>query len=194
MLVMIDNYDSFTYNLVHYFEKLNAHVLVLRNDAVSIEALEALNPKGIVISPGPCTPAEAGISLDVIHHFKGKLPILGICLGHQTIGVYFGAKLVRGIEPVHGKVFPIENKGQGLFEGLPSRYFVTRYHSLMLDQGSIPPCLEITALTEDGVIMGIRHREYPIEGVQFHPEAVLTQFGLDLLKNFLVRVESYGNL
>lgn len=188
MLVMIDNYDSFTYNLVHYFDKLEAPIRVIRNDAIDIEGLRQLNPSGIIISPGPCTPREAGISLEVIEAFKGVVPILGICLGHQTIGMCFGAQIVRGAEPVHGKVFEIQHDGRGLFEGLPSPYQVTRYHSLEISREGLPECLEVSATTADGVIMGIRHKHYAIEGVQFHPEAILTQFGLELLKNFLNQV------
>mgnify|MGYP001370571874 CR=1 FL=1 len=189
MIIIIDNYDSFTYNLVHYFEMLNASIQVIRNDKIDVDGLRHLNPDGIVISPGPCTPREAGISLEVIEAFKGQVPILGICLGHQAIGMHFGAQIVRGKEPVHGKVFAIIHGQLGLFEGLPSPFNVTRYHSLQIQSEGLPECLEITALTEDGIIMGIRHKHFDIEGVQFHPEAILTQFGHELLKNFLNRVE-----
>ena len=188
MLIIIDNYDSFTYNLVHYFEMLNIPLQVIRNDAIDISGLVALNPSGIVISPGPCTPREAGISLEVIGAFKGVIPLLGICLGHQAIGMYFGATIEKGAQPVHGKVFLIDHCGQGIFSGLPSPYNVTRYHSLQVRSKDLPDCLEVTATTQDGVIMGIRHKTYDIEGVQFHPEAILTQFGHELLNNFLNKV------
>lgn len=188
MLIIIDNYDSFTYNLVHYFEMLNIPLQVIRNDAIDISGLVALNPSGIVISPGPCTPREAGISLEVIGAFKGVIPLLGICLGHQAIGMYFGATIEKGAQPVHGKVFLIDHCGQGIFSGLPSPYNVTRYHSLQVRAKDLPDCLEVTATTQDGVIMGIRHKTYDIEGVQFHPEAILTQFGHELLNNFLNKV------
>lgn len=185
MLLMIDNYDSFTYNLVHYFEKLAAQMQVHRNDALTIEEIEAMKPCGIVLSPGPCTPNESGICIPVVRAFSESHPILGICLGHQIIAQYFGARIVRAPEPVHGKVFAMHHDGKGLFEGIPSPYQVTRYHSLMIEPSSLPDCLEVTATTEDGIIMGIRHRWLPIEGVQFHPEAILTQYGLELLANFL---------
>ncbi|MBM7614940.1 anthranilate synthase component II [Alkaliphilus hydrothermalis] len=186
MILMIDNYDSFTYNLIQYLSCLKQEVVVHRNDQITIEEIEALNPDIIVLSPGPCSPNEAGISIEVVEQFKGKIPILGICLGHQTIGQVFGGKVIRALEPVHGKVHPIIHKGVGVFKELNNPLKVTRYHSLVLERASLPQCFEITAETTDGEIMGIRHKEYMIEGVQFHPEAILTEMGMDLLNNFLV--------
>lgn len=190
MLVMIDNYDSFTYNLVQYFAELGAEVKVFRNDQVTIEEIEALNPDHIVISPGPCTPNEAGISMAAIQHFAGKVPLLGICLGHQSIGQVYGGDIVRADNIMHGKTSPIHHSNSGVFEGLSEGYRATRYHSLVIDKRTLPDCLEITAWTEnqDGTmeaIMGIRHKEHRIEGVQFHPESILTEHGHDLLANFL---------
>lgn len=190
MLVMIDNYDSFTYNVVQYFAELGAEVKVFRNDEVSIEEIEALNPDHLVISPGPCTPNEAGISMAAIQHFAGKLPILGICLGHQSIGQVFGGDIIRAGRVMHGKTSPIHHKNSGVFAGLTEGYNATRYHSLVIDKNTLPDCLEITAWTEneDGSmeeIMGVRHKELAIEGVQFHPESILTEHGHDLLANFL---------
>lgn len=190
MLVMIDNYDSFTYNVVQYFAELGAEVKVFRNDEVTIEQIEALNPDHLVISPGPCTPNEAGISMAAIKHFAGKLPILGICLGHQSIGQAFGGDIVRAGRVMHGKISPIYHKNSGVFAGLREGYNATRYHSLVIDKATLPDCLEITAWTEnaDGSmeeIMGVRHKELAIEGVQFHPESILTEHGHDLLANFL---------
>lgn len=182
---MIDNYDSFTYNLVQYLECLKEKVLVYRNDKITIEEIEKLNPDMIVLSPGPCTPNEAGICIEVVEKFKGKIPILGICLGHQTIGQVFGGKIVKALEPVHGKVHPIKHINKGVFKNLKNPLNVTRYHSLVIDRESLPDCFEITAETYDGEIMGIKHKEYLIEGVQFHPEAILTEMGLELLNNFL---------
>lgn len=190
MLVMIDNYDSFTYNVVQYFAELGADVKVFRNDEITIEEIEALNPDHLVISPGPCTPNEAGISMAAIKHFAGKLPILGICLGHQSIGQAFGGDIIRAGRVMHGKTSPIHHKDSGVFAGLTEGYNATRYHSLVIDKDTIPDCLEITAWTEneDGSmeeIMGVRHKELAIEGVQFHPESILTEHGHDLLANFL---------
>ena len=185
MLLMIDNYDSFTYNLVQYLEELGAKVKVSRNDEIEIEEIEAIDPEIIVISPGPCTPLESGISRDVVSYFKDKKPILGICLGHQTIAHVFGGRIVKGLEPVHGKVHTIWHNNKGVFNGLKNPLGVTRYHSLVVDREGFPGELEITAETEEGEIMGIRHKNYPLEGVQFHPEAVLTEQGHDLLENFL---------
>ncbi|TCT13967.1 para-aminobenzoate synthetase component 2 [Natranaerovirga pectinivora] len=182
---MIDNYDSFTYNLKQYLMELNEDVLVYRNDEITIEEIKRKNPSIIVISPGPCTPNESGISIDVVKEFQGKIPILGICLGHQTIGQVFGAKVVQATEPVHGKVHSITHTNNGSFKGLKNPLNVTRYHSLLIDKSTLPDCFEITALTGKGEIMGIKHKEYLIEGVQFHPEAILTESGLDLLKNFI---------
>lgn len=185
MILMIDNYDSFTYNLVQYLEALNAEVAVYRNDAISLDGISRLNPQMIVISPGPCTPTEAGISLALVARFKTSIPILGICLGHQAIGQVFGTRVVQAKEPVHGKVHPIRHTGKGVFQGLDNPLNVTRYHSLILEKETLPATLEITAETLDGEIMGIRHRQYPLEGVQFHPEAILTEGGMPLLGNFL---------
>jgi len=185
MLLMIDNYDSFTYNLVQYLGELGQSVQTWRNDEISIEQIEKLAPERIVISPGPCTPNEAGISVPLLRHFAGKLPILGVCLGHQSIGAAFGGRIVRSREVMHGKTSPVEHTSVGVFRGLPSPYTVTRYHSLAIERTSLPECLEVTAWTADGEIMGVRHREFPIEGVQFHPESILTEHGHALLKNFL---------
>jgi anthranilate synthase component 2 len=190
MLLMIDNYDSFTYNLVQYFGELGADVQVFRNDQITIEEIEALNPDHIVISPGPCTPNEAGISMEVIKHFAGKKPILGVCLGHQSIGQAFGGDIVHAREIMHGKTSPVHHKNKGVFKGLENPLQSTRYHSLVIDKNTLPDCFEITAWTEtaDGEldeIMGVVHKTLPIEGVQFHPESIMTHQGHELLKNFL---------
>lgn len=185
MLVMIDNYDSFTYNLVQYLGELGEEVKTFRNDEITIEEIEALNPDRIMISPGPCTPNEAGISLDVIKHFSGKLPLMGVCLGHQSIGQAFGGKVVHAKNIMHGKTSTLTHNDQGVFHGLKSSYLVTRYHSLVVERESLPDCLEVTAWTNDGEIMGLRHKTLPIEGVQFHPESILTEHGHALLSNFL---------
>lgn len=185
LLLMIDNYDSFTYNLVQYLEELGARVKVERNDEIEIKDIEELAPEIIVISPGPCTPLESGISRDVVTYFKDKIPILGICLGHQTIAHEFGGRIVKGLEPVHGKVHTIWHDNKGVFSHLKNPLNVTRYHSLVVDREGLPLELVVTAETEDGQIMGIRHKNYPLEGVQFHPEAVLTEQGHELLDNFL---------
>ncbi|SHJ17608.1 para-aminobenzoate synthetase component 2 [Geosporobacter subterraneus DSM 17957] len=190
MILMVDNYDSFTYNLTQYLSCLQEEVLVYRNDQISINEIEQMNPQMIVLSPGPCTPNEAGICIDVVKHFKGRIPILGICLGHQTIGQVFGGKIVRAIEPVHGKVHSISHNNKGVFKGLKNPLKVTRYHSLVIERESLPDCFEITADTSEGEIMGIRHKEYMIEGVQFHPEAILTEMGMELLDNFLQQVKN----
>jgi anthranilate synthase component 2 len=182
---MIDNYDSFTYNLVQYFGELGEDVRTYRNDEITIEAIEKLNPSRICISPGPCTPHEAGVSVPVLQHFAGKLPILGVCLGHQSIGAAFGGKIIRAQQVMHGKTSPIEHTGVGVFKNLPSPYTVIRYHSLAIARDSLPDCLEVTAWTADGEIMGVRHKSYPIEGVQFHPESILSDHGHTLLQNFL---------
>lgn len=192
MLLMIDNYDSFTYNVVQYLGELGADVQVHRNDEITIEQIEALNPEQLVISPGPCTPNEAGISVAAINHFAGKLPIFGICLGHQGIGQAFGGDVIRARQVMHGKVSPVYHNNSGVFEGLENPVSVTRYHSLVIDKDTLPDCLEMTAWTqnEDGSmdeIMGVRHKTLDIEGVQFHPESILTQQGHDLLANFLKR-------
>lgn len=185
MILMIDNYDSFTYNLVQYLQMLNQELVVRRNDSITIDEIKAMKPDIIVISPGPCSPKEAGISLQVVEACKGDIPILGICLGHQTIGQAFGGNTVTAMQPVHGKVQEILHNNQGVFGGLNNPLKVTRYHSLVVDRDTLPDCLEITAETKDGEIMGIRHREYAIEGVQFHPEAILTEQGMELLNNFI---------
>ena len=185
MLLMIDNYDSFTYNLVQYFGELGQDVRVFRNDEISLDQIEQLNPDHIVISPGPCSPAEAGISVPTLQHFAGKKPILGVCLGHQSIGAAFGGKVVRAKQVMHGKTSPVHHNNVGVFRGLPNPLTVTRYHSLAIERASLPDCLEITAWTDDGEIMGVRHKQFAIEGVQFHPESILTDRGHDLLKNFI---------
>ena len=185
MLLMIDNYDSFTYNLVQYLGELGEQVRTVRNDALSIADIEAMAPARIVISPGPCTPNEAGISLAVLQHFAGKLPILGVCLGHQANGQAFGGKVVRAQKVMHGKTDRIETTGAGVFAGLPGHFDVVRYHSLAIERASLPDELEITAWTSDGEIMGVKHRRHPIEGVQFHPESIASEHGHALLRNFL---------
>lgn len=185
MLFMLDNYDSFTYNLVQYFGELGQTVHVARNDQISIAEIEALNPERICISPGPCAPAQAGISIELIHHFVGKKPILGVCLGHQAIGAAYGGDIVRAREIMHGKVSPVTHTGSDVFKGLPSPFNVTRYHSLAIARDTLPECLAITAETADGEIMGVAHRTLPIYGVQFHPESVLSEHGHALLRNFL---------
>lgn len=185
MILMIDNYDSFTYNLVQYLGEMGADLQVFRNDKITIEEIEALNPERILVSPGPCTPKEAGISVDVIKHFSGKLPIFGVCLGHQSIGHAFGGNIVRAERMMHGKTSMIHHDGRGVFTGLPNPFRAIRYHSLLIERSSIPSCLEITAETDIGEIMGVRHKELPVEGVQFHPESILTDHGKELLKNFM---------
>ena len=185
MLLMIDNYDSFTYNLVQYFSELGQEVIVRRNDQLSIEDISNLNPEFLVISPGPCTPNEAGISLDIVNNFKGKIPILGVCLGHQTIGQAFGGKITHAQTIMHGKTSLIHHKNEGVFKGLKNPFTATRYHSLVIDRDSLPACFEITAWTDDNEIMGIRHKELFLEGVQFHPESILSEHGHDLLENFI---------
>jgi len=185
MLLMIDNYDSFTYNLVQYLGELGQDVGVYRNDQITIEEIEELAPERIVISPGPCTPNEAGISVDTILEFAGQVPILGVCLGHQSIGQAFGGRIVHARELMHGKTSMIHHNNEGVFRGLDNPFQATRYHSLVIESETLPDVLEVTAWTEDGEIMGVRHREYIIEGVQFHPESILTQYGHQLLQNFL---------
>ena len=185
MLLVIDNYDSFTYNLVQYFGELGAELLVRRNDEITLEEIAALKPERICISPGPCTPKEAGISCEVVREFGPRLPLLGVCLGHQSIGYVFGGEVVRAGRLMHGKTSPILHNGQGIFAGLPSPFEATRYHSLLVKRETFPGVLEITAETAEGEIMGLRHREYPIHGVQFHPESILTKEGKTLLNNFL---------
>ena len=184
-ILMVDNYDSFTYNIVQYFGELGAAVTVVRNDEVSLADITAHAPTHLVISPGPCSPAEAGISVATIQHFAGKLPILGVCLGHQAIGAAFGGKIVRARQLMHGKTSVISTTQQGVFAGLPAQFTVNRYHSLAIERSSCPAELELTAWTDDGEIMGVRHRSLPIQGVQFHPESILTEHGHAMLKNFL---------
>ena len=188
-LLMIDNYDSFTYNIVQYFGELGAEVTTLRNDEITLDELQAMHQRGefdrLCISPGPCSPAEAGVSVAAIQHFAGKLPILGVCLGHQAIGAAFGGKIVRAQELMHGKTSVITTTQQGVFAGLPKQFTVNRYHSLAIERATCPPELEITAWTDDGEIMGVRHKTLPIEGVQFHPESILTEHGHAMLKNFV---------
>ena len=185
MLLMIDNYDSFTYNLVQYFGELGQEVRVYRNDEISLEQIAALKPGHIVISPGPCTPNEAGVSVQVIKQFAGLVPILGVCLGHQSIGQAFGGKIVHAKQLMHGKTSEIHHTGAGVFAGLPDPFTATRYHSLVIERESLPGCLEITAWTDDGEIMGVRHKTLAVEGVQFHPESILTEHGHAMLENFL---------
>jgi anthranilate synthase component II len=190
MLLMIDNYDSFTFNLVQYFGELGADVRVFRNDAITLEGIAELKPEQLVLSPGPCSPAEAGICVEAIRHFTGKLPILGVCLGHQAIGAALGGKVVRAQVQMHGKASTISTDGKGVYSGLPDRFGVIRYHSLAIERDSLPAELDVTSTSEDGEIMGVRHRELaagptPLEGVQFHPESILSEHGHALLKNFL---------
>ena len=185
MLLMIDNYDSFTFNLVQYLAELGADVHVHRNDTLTLDQIDTWAPEHIVISPGPCTPAEAGISVPLIRRFAGRIPILGVCLGHQAIGAAFGGTIVRAARVRHGKLDQVEHDGHGVFSGIESPVTVTRYHSLAIAQDSVPECLDVTARTGDGEIMGVRHREHAVEGVQFHPEAILTEHGHAMLRNFL---------
>lgn len=185
MLLMIDNYDSFTYNLVQYFGELGADVRTFRNDEITIEEIEALKPDHICVSPGPCSPHEAGISVPVLQHFAGKIPLLGVCLGHQAIGEAFGGKVIRAKQVMHGKVSTIETTQEGVFAGLPKHFDVTRYHSLAIERETLPDCLAVTAWTPDGEIMGVRHKTLDVEGVQFHPESILSEHGHALLANFI---------
>ncbi len=185
MILMIDNYDSFTYNLVHYLGELGERVLVFRNDKITLEEVGKLNPDVVVVSPGPCTPKEAGISVDLIKEFAGRIPILGVCLGHQSIGYAFGGNIVRAQRLLHGKTSHIYHDCRGIYEGLPNPFEATRYHSLLIEKESLPDELEVTSWTDEGEIMGVRHKEYLIVGVQFHPESILTKHGKDLLRNFM---------
>lgn len=185
MILMIDNYDSFTYNLVQYLGELGADIRVVRNDEVTLDEIAALKPEKIVISPGPCTPSEAGVSVPLIGRFAGQIPILGVCLGHQSIGQAFGGKVLHAKTLMHGKTSQVDHIGAGVFAGLPSPFRATRYHSLAIERSSLPDCLEVTAWTDDGEIMGVRHKTLPIEGVQFHPESIETEHGHAMLKNFL---------
>ena len=197
MLLMIDNYDSFTYNLVQYLGELGAEVQVYRNDQISVREIERLKPDHIVVSPGPCTPNEAGVSVETILHFAGKIPLLGVCLGHQSIGQAFGGQVVHARQVMHGKTSPVRHRGVGIFHGLPDPFEATRYHSLVVAKESLPACLEVTAWTETATgqmdeIMGVRHREFAVEGVQFHPESILTQHGHAMLRNFLETTAARG--
>ncbi len=191
MLLLLDNYDSFTYNLYQYLSELGADVTVIRNDKTTIKDIEGMAPEGIVISPGPCTPSEAGISNDVIRHFGPKLPVLGVCLGHQCIGEAYGATVDRAGEIRHGKTSMIHHDGQGVFTGLPDPFEAIRYHSLVIYPETLPDSLEITARTDNGLVMGVRHKEHPVEGVQFHPESIMTKVGHDLLRNYLRQVDEF---
>lgn len=190
---MIDNYDSFVFNLVRYFKELNQEMIVYKNDEITIEEIIKLQPQGIIISPGPKTPKESGKSLDIIEFFKGKIPILGICLGHQAIAFCFGGHIVHGKNPMHGKLSEIIHDGRGLFVGLSQGIKVTRYHSLVVEKETLPDCLEISSVSNEGVIMGLRHKEYLIEGVQFHPEAELTEFGHEMIQNFVEQCKKEGH-
>lgn len=185
MILLIDNYDSFTYNLLHYFKELGAEVTVVRNDALSVEDIIAQAPEAVVISPGPGTPQDAGICLDLLRNANASLPIFGVCLGHQSMAEAFGGNVIRGDKPMHGKVSNIFHEGKGVFKGLPSPVPQTRYHSLIVEKHTLPDCLEITAWTEDGVIMGLQHKTLPLHGVQFHPESIASEHGHDILRNFL---------
>ncbi|MCC0651939.1 MULTISPECIES: anthranilate synthase component II [unclassified Clostridioides] len=185
MILMIDNYDSFVYNLVQYIEELGETVIVKRNNEITLRDIEELNPEIIVLSPGPCSPKEAGVCIDIVEYFKDKKPILGICLGHQTIGHVFGGNIIKAQQPVHGKVYSINHSNKGVFSSLKNPLNVTRYHSLIIDSDTVPDELEVTATTSKGEIMGIRHKKYLIEGVQFHPEAILSEYGHEMLKNFI---------
>lgn len=188
---MIDNYDSFTYNIVQYFSELGQEVVVRRNDDITLEEIEKLKPSYLVIGPGPCSPKEAGISISAMQHFAGQLPIMGICLGHQTIGEAFGGHIVRAQTLMHGKVSPVHHLNKGMFENLPNPVTCTRYHSLVIERNTLPDCLEITAWTDDNEIMGVRHKTYPIEGLQFHPEGLLTEHGHDMLSRFLEEFQDF---
>jgi anthranilate synthase component 2 len=185
MLILIDNYDSFTYNLVHYLGELGTESVVIRNDKVTAEEVLAQKPKAIVLSPGPCTPNEAGVCLDLIKKAGSTIPLLGVCLGHQAIGQAYGGDVIRAPNPMHGKLSSITNTGKGIFKGLPKRFEITRYHSLIVDRATLPDCLEITAETDDGLIMGLQHKTHPVHGVQFHPESIASEQGHALLANFL---------
>lgn len=189
-LLMIDNYDSFTYNLVQYFGELGVEVRVHRNDEITLEQIAQLAPDYLVISPGPCSPAEAGISVPAIQRFAGKIPLLGVCLGHQSIGAAFGGKVVSAQRLMHGKTSPVHHNNVGAFRGLPNPITCTRYHSLAIERASLPECLEVTAWTDDGEIMGVRHTSLPVEGLQFHPESLMTEHGHDMLRNFLLQSNS----
>jgi anthranilate synthase/aminodeoxychorismate synthase-like glutamine amidotransferase len=187
VLLVIDNYDSFTFNLVQYFGQLGVSMRVFRNDELTTVEAERLNPDRVLISPGPCTPSDAGVSLDIIKTFAGKKPVLGVCLGHQSIGQIFGGKVIRAPRQMHGKLSPIKHTGKGVFSGMPSPFTATRYHSLLVERSSLPDCLEITAETAEGEIMGLQHKQFSVHGVQFHPESIATEGGMQILKNFLAQ-------
>jgi anthranilate synthase/aminodeoxychorismate synthase-like glutamine amidotransferase len=189
MILMIDNYDSFTYNLVQYLGQLGEEVAVHRNDAISLDEIEAMNPEAIFLSPGPCSPEQAGITVDVVRRFHRRVPLMGVCLGHQAIGHAFGGRVVRAGRIMHGKTSPILNDGRTIFKGLPSPFPAGRYHSLIVERESLPDCLEVSAETEEGEIMGLRHREWPVEGIQFHPESILTPSGKRIIRNFLQLID-----
>jgi len=189
MILMIDNYDSFTYNLVQYLGQLGEEVAVRRNDAIALDEIEAMNPEAIFLSPGPCSPEQAGITVDVIRRFHRRIPLMGVCLGHQAIGQAFGGRVVRAGRIMHGKTSPILNDGRTIFKGLPSPFPAGRYHSLIVERESLPDCLEVSAETEEGEIMGLRHREWPVEGIQFHPESILTPSGKRIIRNFLQLID-----
>lgn len=191
MLLMIDNYDSFTFNIVQYLEQLGEKVKVVRNDAITVADIAALKPDRIVISPGPCSPEEAGISVAAIKEYAGKIPILGVCLGHQSIGAAFGAKVVRSVQLMHGKTSPIHHNGKGLFERLPNPFNATRYHSLVVERKTLPDCLQVTAWVDNGEIMGMQHKTLPVWGVQFHPESILSEAGMELLGNFITLSQEF---
>ena len=193
MIVVIDNYDSFVYNIAQYLGAVGTSVQVRRNDAVTIADVSGMSPAGVVISPGPCGPADAGISVDVVRHFAGRIPVLGVCLGHQAVGYAFGAVVRRAVRPMHGKLSPIRHDGRGLFAGLASPIEAVRYHSLVLDRAALPPCVEVSAVADDGEVMGIRHRLFAVEGVQFHPESVFTPRGLSILANFVRACDRSGS-
>ncbi|WP_026884824.1 anthranilate synthase component II [Clostridium akagii] len=194
MFLIIDNYDSFVYNLARYFEEINEKVLIYRNDKISVEKIKDINPEGIIISPGPKSPKEAGSCLEIIEQFKEKIPILGICLGHQAIAQCFGCEIIKGIKPAHGKISEVFHNGQGVFKGIKNPFKATRYHSLIVKTCTLPSTLYVTAETKDGVIMGIKHNKYCLEGVQFHPEAELTEFGHEILENFVNEARIYNNV
>jgi len=192
MILMIDNYDSFTYNLVQYLGQLGEEVAVHRNDAIALDEIEAMNPEAIFLSPGPCSPEKAGITIDVIRRFYRRVPLMGVCLGHQAIGQAFGGRVVRAGRIMHGKTSPILNDGRTIFQGLPSPFPAGRYHSLIVERETLPDCLEVSAETEEGEIMGLRHREWPVEGIQFHPESILTPSGKRIIRNFLQLIDRKG--
>jgi anthranilate synthase component 2 len=192
MLVLIDNYDSFTYNLVHYLGELGAELVVRRNDRITVDEIRKMKPEGIVLSPGPCTPNEAGVCLDVIEELGDKIPILGVCLGHQAIGQAYGGKVVRAPKLMHGKLSEVRHSGQGVFHGINAPFMATRYHSLTIAPASLPPSLEVTAEADDAVIMGVQHKEHPVHGVQFHPESIASEHGKDILRNFLSIVTDWN--